>query len=53
MLMFRLDITKAKTAYTKFLENYPEHELAPSVQFELEYLGKQIKDIEDLKSRNN
>jgi outer membrane protein assembly factor BamD (BamD/ComL family) len=46
------DIPKAKIAYETFLQNYPEHELAPSVQFELEYLGKQINNIDELISRN-
>ena len=46
------DIPKAKIAYQTFLQNYPEHELAPSVQFELEYLGKQINNIDELTSRN-
>ena len=46
------DLPKAKTAYQTFLLNYPEHELAPSVQFELEYLGKQINNIDELNSRN-
>ena len=48
----QLDIPKAKVAYQTFLQNYPEHELAPSVQFELEYLGKQIDNIDELTSRN-
>jgi outer membrane protein assembly factor BamD (BamD/ComL family) len=46
------NIPKAKIAYQTFLQNYPEHELAPSVQFELEYLGKQIDNIDELTSRN-
>lgn len=46
------NIPKAKIAYQTFLQNYPEHELAPSVQFELEYLGKQIDNIDDLTTRN-
>jgi len=46
------DIPKAKEAYQTFLKKYPEHELAPSVQFELEYLGKQITNIDELTSRN-
>ena len=46
------DIPKAKIAYETFLQKYPEHELAPSVQFELEYLGKQINNIDELISRN-
>ena len=48
----QVDIPKAKIAYQTFLQNYPEHELAPSVQFELEYLGKQINNIDELTSRN-
>jgi outer membrane protein assembly factor BamD (BamD/ComL family) len=46
------DIPKAKVAYQTFLQKYPEHELVPSVQFELEYLGKQINNINELTSRN-
>ena len=46
------NIPKAKVAYQTFLQKYPEHELAPSVQFELEYLGKQIDNIDELTSRN-
>jgi outer membrane protein assembly factor BamD (BamD/ComL family) len=48
----QINIPKAKVAYQTFLQNYPEHELAPSVQFELEYLGKQIDNIDELTSRN-
>lgn len=48
----QIDIPKAKVAYQTFLQKYPEHELAPSVQFELEYLGKQINNIDELTSRN-
>jgi outer membrane protein assembly factor BamD (BamD/ComL family) len=33
------DFDRAKLAYTKFLERYPESELATSVQFELKYLN--------------
>ena len=47
------DLPKAKLAYSTFLEKYPEHELAPSVQFELEYLGRQIQNIDELKTRDN
>lgn len=48
----QIDIPKAKVAYQTFLQKYPEHELSPSVQFELEYLGKQINNIDELTSRN-
>lgn len=47
------DLTKAEKTYSEFIQEFPEHELVPSVEFELEYLGKQIKDIEDLKTKNN
>ena len=33
----------------EFLEKYPDHELAPSVQFEIQWLGKDINDIPTLK----
>ncbi len=48
----QIDIPKAKVAYQTFLQKYPEHELTPSVQFELEYLGKQLNNIDELTSRN-
>lgn len=47
------DYKKAEINYSEFLEEFPEHELVPSVKFELEYLGKQINDVEDLKSEGN
>jgi hypothetical protein len=37
-------------AYNTFLQNYPDHELAPSVEWELRYLGKDINDIPELKA---
>jgi outer membrane protein assembly factor BamD (BamD/ComL family) len=40
------DFDKAKRYYDKFVENYPEHELTASVQWELQYLGKDISDID-------
>ena len=35
--------------YTEFLDRYADHELAQSVTFELKYLGREIKDIPELK----
>lgn len=43
------DLDKAKLTYEIFLENFPNHELAPSVQFEMENLGKDINEIPVLK----
>ncbi len=40
------DLDKARAAYQDFLEEYPNHELAPSVQWELDHLGQDISDIE-------
>jgi len=40
------DLEKAKEAYNEFLQKYPEHELAPSVQWELDHLGQDISEIE-------
>lgn len=40
------DIEKARTAYTTFIEAYPDHELVPSVRWELEHLGQDINKIE-------
>ena len=40
---------EAKKNYNTFLEKYPDHELAPSVKFELDYLGKDINEIDVLK----
>jgi tetratricopeptide (TPR) repeat protein len=43
------DTAMARAAYTAFLRNYPEHELVPSVEWELEHLGKDIDEIPELK----
>jgi outer membrane protein assembly factor BamD (BamD/ComL family) len=43
------DNHKAELSYKIFLDRFPEHELAPSVQFELDYLGKDINEIDVLK----
>ena len=44
------DSLKAREAYAKFLSSYPDHELIPSVQWELKYLGKDINAIPELMS---
>ena len=43
------DNSKAELNYKIFLDRFPDHELAPSVQFELDYLGKDINEIDVLK----
>ncbi|KAA3600420.1 MAG: tetratricopeptide repeat protein [Calditrichaeota bacterium] len=40
------DKDKATHFYEEFLKNYPDDELAASVKFELDYLGKNIQDID-------
>lgn len=42
------DLDRAGKAYESFLQEYPTHELAPSVQWELNHLGQDISEI-DLK----
>lgn len=39
------DLDKAKDRYSKFLEEYPNHELADDVKFSLDNLGKSPEDI--------
>ena len=39
----------AQQAYQEFLDSYPNHELIPSVKFELENMGKKVEDIDILK----
>ena len=43
------DFAQAESHYNEFLEMYAEHELAKSVSFELKYLGRDVKDIPELK----
>ena len=43
------DNTSAKIEYQDFLKKFPNHELAPSVKFEIDYLGKSIEEIPALK----
>jgi outer membrane protein assembly factor BamD (BamD/ComL family) len=45
-----LKLEEARTAYNTFLENYPDHELATSVRWELKYLGKDINEIPELQN---
>jgi len=44
------DTSKAREAYTTFLENYPDHNQSPPVEWEQKYLGKDINEIEELKN---
>ncbi len=43
------DMQSAKIEYEEFLNRFPEHELTPSVKFEIEYLGKSVDEIPALK----
>ncbi len=43
------DGEKATDTYREFLNRFPNHELVPSVKFELEYLGMDINEIPVLK----
>ena len=43
------DEKSAKVEYESFLQKFPSHELAPSVKFEIDYLGKSIDQIPALK----
>ena len=43
------DSENAQVEYNLFLQKYPDHELTPSVKFELDFLGKDINDIPQLK----
>ena len=43
------DFENAKDHYSQFLQKYPNHELFQSVRFELKYLGRDIKEIPELK----
>jgi TolA-binding protein len=42
------DLEKAKLAYEEFLKKYPEHEMAKDARWELEHLGQDINDIQEL-----
>ena len=43
------DLDNAKIEYSRFLEQYPDHNLVKDVNFELQYLGKDINQIPVLK----
>ena len=43
------DPKSAEIEYGEFLKRFPNHELAPSVKFEIEFLGKGIEEIPALK----
>jgi|TARA_B100000809_G_scaffold144038_1_gene141580 outer membrane protein assembly factor BamD (BamD/ComL family) len=43
------DPKSAQIEYNEFLKKFPTHELAPSVKFEIEFLGKGIEEIPALK----
>jgi len=46
---FETDLEKASSYYNLFLEKFPDHELTPSVQFEIDNLGRDINEIPVLK----
>jgi TolA-binding protein len=43
------DSKSAEIEYKEFLKRFPDHELSPSVKFEIEFLGKSIDEIPALK----
>ncbi len=42
------DMDRAKLAYEKFVEDYPEHEMVSAAEWEIENLGRDINEIEEL-----
>jgi len=38
----------ASDAYKKFIRDYPEHELVKDAQWELDHIGKDVNEIEEL-----
>jgi outer membrane protein assembly factor BamD (BamD/ComL family) len=38
----------ARNAYQTFIKNYPEHELVKDAQWELDHLGQDVNQIEEL-----
>jgi TolA-binding protein len=42
------NIDMARKAYQTFIRNYPEHELIKDAQWELDHLGKDVNQIEEL-----
>ncbi len=43
------DFIQARQVYETFIERYPDHELVFSVRWELEYLGKDINEIPEIR----
>ena len=43
------NVIKSLNIFFGFLKRFPNHELAPSVKFEIEFLGKGIEEIPALK----
>ncbi len=39
---------KARTAYQKFIDTYPNHEMIKDARWELDHLGSDINEIEEL-----
>jgi len=42
------DVDKAKAAYQGFIKNFPEDNLVKDAQWELDHLGKDVNDIDEL-----
>lgn len=42
------NIDMAREAYKTFIRNFPEHELVKDAQWELDHLGKDVNEIEEL-----
>ena len=42
------DFDQARQAYSDFVDLYPDHEMAKDAQWEMENLGRDINDIEEL-----
>lgn len=43
---------KAKAAYEKFLQLYPEHDFAEAARFELKFMGKPVEELPIFKEGN-
>jgi len=46
------NLDKARDYYTKFLEKYPDNDLADDARYEIENLGKNIEDLPFLKGES-
>ncbi len=46
------DLDLAAKAYEKFLLVYPDHDMAKDAKWELDHLGEDINDIEDLTEKS-